>query len=144
MKVTFLMPRPNIIKDHDSNNLLIPSRNVTWVITAFTYEPWRAKTYRLTCSPNNHSNQHAHLRSLIRAFIVRMKKLCIRWYPKCAKRRFWSDCANAQADLNLRWTHISKGTFPCVMVLIILSDSNALYWLWQTYGTLWTLLCVAK
>ena len=27
-----------------------------------------------------------------------------------AQQRFWSDCANAQADLNLRWVHISEGT----------------------------------
>ena len=25
---------------------------------------------------------------------------------KCAQRRFWSACANAQADLNLRWAHV--------------------------------------
>ena len=46
----------------------------------------------------------------IRTF-VSMKKLCILGYPKCAQWRFWSDCANAQADLNLRWAHISKLRF---------------------------------
>ena len=30
---------------------------------------------------------------------------------KCAQRRFRSDCANAQSDLNLRWAHMSEGTF---------------------------------
>ena len=35
-----------------------------------------------------------------------------------AQRRFWSDCANAQADLNLRWAHMSKVTFADrIMVL---------------------------
>ena len=29
------------------------------------------------------------------------KKLCNLGYPKCTERRFWSDCANAQADQNL-------------------------------------------
>ena len=38
-------------------------------------------------------------------FLVRVKKLCIPVYPKCVQWRFWSDCANAQADLNLRWAH---------------------------------------
>ena len=40
-----------------------------------------------------------------------MKKLCILGYPKCAGWRFWSDCANAQSDLNLHWTHMFEGTF---------------------------------
>ena len=31
---------------------------------------------------------------------------CILGYPKCAQCRFWSDCANAQADLNLRNAHV--------------------------------------
>ena len=29
-------------------------------------------------------------------------------YPKCAQCRFWSDCAKAQADLNLRLVHMSS------------------------------------
>ena len=40
-----------------------------------------------------------------------MKKLCILDYPKCVKWRFWSDCANAQADLNLRWAQMLDSTF---------------------------------
>ena len=31
---------------------------------------------------------------------------------KCTQWRFRSDSANAQADLNLHWEHMSKGTFP--------------------------------
>ena len=69
------------------------------------------KTYLLTCAPNEDSNHPAHARNRIRAFIVRMKKLCILGYPKCAQWRFWSACANAQADLNLRWAHMSACTF---------------------------------
>ena len=37
------------------------------------------------------------------------------WLSKFAQWRFWSDCANAQADLNLRWAHMSKGTFSDVL-----------------------------
>ena len=68
-----------------------------------------------TCSsylpqgPNKDSNQPVHPRSLISVFVICMKKLCIFGYPKCAKWRFWSDCANAQADQNLCWLHFSKG-----------------------------------
>ena len=81
-----------------------------------TYGPKREKTYLITCAPNEDSNQPAHPRSLIRVFAVRMTKLCILGYPTCAKWRFWSACANAQADLNLHWAHLSKGTFSDVAV----------------------------
>ena len=58
------------------------------------------------------SNKSAIPRSLIRVFVVRMKKLSIFGCPKCTLWRFWSDCAIAQADLNL---YISKGTFSHVV-----------------------------
>ena len=76
-----------------------------------SFERQRVRTYLLTYAPNEDSDQLAHSRSLIRVFVVRMKKVWILGYPKCAQWRFWSDCANAQADLNLRWAHMSKGTF---------------------------------
>ena len=44
-------------------------------------------------------------------FIVQMKKFCILGYPKCAQWRFWSDCLNAHADLNLCWACMSEGKF---------------------------------
>ena len=47
-----------------------------------------------------------------------MKKLCTINNPKCAKWRFWSDCANAQTDLNLHWAHMSGGTFSHVVAHI--------------------------
>ena len=52
-----------------------------------------------------------HSYSLIRVFFVRMMKLCILGYPKCDQCRFWSVCANAQANQNLRWAHMRNGTF---------------------------------
>ena len=38
-------------------------------------------------------------------FAVRMKKSWVLSYPLSAQRRLWSDWANAQADLSLRWVH---------------------------------------
>ena len=38
------------------------------------------------------------------------------WLSKMHQRWFRSDCANAQADLNLRWAHMSKCTFSNVAV----------------------------
>ena len=43
--------------------------------------------------------------SLIRVFAVRMKKAWVLCYPLSAQRRLWSDWADAQADLSLRWMH---------------------------------------
>ena len=57
------------------------------------------------CAPNENSDQLGHPPSLIRVFAVRMKKAWVRSYPLSAQRRLWSDWADAQADLNLRWAH---------------------------------------
>ena len=54
----------------------------------------------------------------IRIRCLQENKLCFFRYPKCAQSRFWSDSANVQADLNLRWAHMSEGTF-----LPLLDDS---------------------
>ena len=49
--------------------------------------------------------QNQHPPSLIRVFAVRMKKAWVLSYPLSAQRRLWSDWADAQADLSLRWAH---------------------------------------
>ena len=59
----------------------------------------------MTCAPSEDSDQPGHLPSLIRVFAVRMKKA---WVLTCSyhlrgQRRLWSDWADAQADLSLRW-----------------------------------------
>ena len=56
------------------------------------------------CAPSEDSDQPGHPPSLIRVFVVRMRKawvLCY-MYPLMAERRLWSDWASAQADLSLR------------------------------------------
>ena len=57
------------------------------------------------------SNQPALPCSLIRVFVVSMKKPCIFGYPNWAQWRSCSDCANAQADLKLCWVHMFEGMF---------------------------------
>ena len=57
------------------------------------------------CMPSEDSDQHGHPPSLIRVFAVRMKKALVLSYPLSAQRRLWSDWADAQADLSLRWAH---------------------------------------
>ena len=58
------------------------------------------------CAPNDDSDQPGHPPSLIRVFAVRMKKDWVLYYSLSAQRRFWSDWADAEADLSLRWAHI--------------------------------------
>ena len=59
----------------------------------------------MTCAPIEDSDQPGHPPSLIRVFAVRMKKAWVLSYPLSAHRRLWSDQAESQADLSLRWAH---------------------------------------
>ena len=65
-----------------------------------------------------------HVPSPIGVFTVRMKKALVLSCPLNAQRRLWSDWADAQADLSLRWAqsfcwlchkaaHISKNVIFC-------------------------------
>ena len=56
-------------------------------------------------APSEDSDQPGHLPSLIRVFAVRMKKAWVLSYPLSVQRWLWSDWADAQADLSLRWAH---------------------------------------
>ena len=53
------------------------------------------------CVPSEDSDQP----SLIRVFAVCMKRACVLGYPLSTQRRLWSDWADAQADLSLRWAY---------------------------------------
>ena len=49
------------------------------------------------------------------------------WLSKWrAQGRFRSDCANAQADLNLRWVHTSEGTYSDIATHLFFSVVNHL------------------
>ena len=67
------------------------------------YEPSYDQINKIACAPSEDSDQTGHPPSLIRVFAVRMKKACVFSYPLNAQRRLWSDWADAQADLSLRW-----------------------------------------
>ena len=76
---------------------------VSWA-PALIYELRHDKT-NSDRPPSEDSNQPGHPPSLTRVFAVRMKKAWVLSYPLSAKRRLWSDLADAQADLSLRWAH---------------------------------------
>ena len=66
--------------------------------------PWQNQ--HNDCAPSEDSDQPGHPPSLIRVFAV-----CLMgsWGPKrssCGQRRLWSDLADAQVDLSLRWAHM--------------------------------------
>ena len=68
------------------------------------------------------TDQLGHRPSLIRVVAVRIKKPWILSYPMRVLRRLWSDCADAQADLCLRWAHSHFVDF--VMSRLILSSGR--------------------
>ena len=65
------------------------------------------KTNKLTCAPSEDSDQPGHPPSLVRVFAVRSIGSQGPKVSSCGQRRFWSDWADAQADLSLRWMHRS-------------------------------------
>ena len=73
------------------------------------------------CAPSEDSDQPGHPLSLIRVFAVRMKKPWVLSYPLSAQWRFWSDWADAQADLSLRWVHGNFVGFVMSRLKLVLS-----------------------
>ena len=70
-------------------------------------EPRHYKTNKMICAPSEDSDHPGHPPSLIRDCAVRLKQNWVLSYPLSAHRRLWSDWANAQADLSLRWAQRS-------------------------------------
>ena len=68
-----------------------------------TYEPHRDKTNKMAFAPSKDSDQSGNPLSLIRVFAIRLKKARSHSYPLSAQRILWSDWADVQADLSLRW-----------------------------------------
>ena len=48
-----------------------------------------------------------------------MEKFRIPCYQKSSQWRFWSDCANVQADPNLHWWQMSEITFSDIVALLL-------------------------
>ena len=78
-------------------NLKTDSENQIWAAT------WQNQ--QSDYAPSEDSDQPGHPPSLIRVFAVHMKNAWVLSYPLSAWWRLWSDWADAQADLSLRWAH---------------------------------------
>ena len=66
------------------------------------YVPPHDKTNKMACAPAK-TQISLGIRPVWSVFTVRMKKVWVLSYPLSAQRRLWSDWADAQADLSLRW-----------------------------------------
>ena len=65
------------------------------------------QTNNMACAPSKDSDQPGHLSILISVFAVLLKKPWVLEYPLSAQRKLWSEWADAQVDLCLRWAHWS-------------------------------------
>ena len=92
------------VRNSSTNTVMILSIRKTGPGNSIT-EPPHHKTNKMACAPSEDSDQPGHPPSLIRVFPVRMKKAQVLSYPLSAQRKFWSDWADAQADLSLLWEH---------------------------------------
>ena len=73
------------------------------LMTFQLFEPRHEKTNKMACAPSEDSGQPGHPPRLISVFAARMKKAWVLSYPTKSQRSLWSDWADAQADLGLRW-----------------------------------------
>ena len=98
----------------------------TWLVRQ--NEPHRDKTNKMACAPSENSDQPGHPPSLIRVFALRLKKAWVLGYLSSAQWRLWSDWADAQADLSLRWAHMPFCWFCHDAAQICLQWFKGLYW----------------
>ena len=82
------------------------SRSIESHLALSWNEPPHNKNNEMACAPSADSDQPGHPPSLIRVFAVSLKKAWVLSYPLSVKRRLWSDWADAQPDLSLRWAHM--------------------------------------
>ena len=84
------------------------------------------------CAPSEDSDQPGHPPSLMRVFAVRSIGSKGPKCSSCGQRRLWSDGADAQADLSLRWAHSH-------FVGVVISWLNCEHW-----SVLFVTICNAK
>ena len=92
-------PEFYIISQMQKTQKTTKNNNIFWIWAT----SWQNQ--QNNCAPSEDSDQPGHSPSLIRVFAVRMMKAWVLSYPLNAQRRLWSDWADAQADLSLRWAH---------------------------------------
>ena len=126
--VTFLdmkRVRWQLLNISNQNQVTSYCRNLMYIfICAATWQNQQS-----VGAPSEDSDQPGHPPSLIRVFAVRMKKAWVLSYPLNAQRRLWSDWADAQADLSLRWAHSHFAGFIMSRLIYRLFENS-----FQEYG----------
>ena len=91
---------------------LLVIRFLHYVILVSQFTIWVAtwQNQQNECAPNEDSDQPGHPPSLIKVFALRSLGPKV---SSCGQRRLWSDWADAQADLGLRWVHSHFVGFSC-------------------------------
>ena len=88
-------------------------------IVMMTNEPAYDKTYNKTCATSNDSDQPVHPPSMTRVFVYPVLDSLEAVEGICDQRRLWSDCADAQDDQSLHWSHKSCCRFCRAMAKMI-------------------------
>ena len=92
-----------------------------------TFEPMHDKTYNKICVTRKDSDQPVHPPSMVRGLVFSSLKSPESVESTCDQRRFWSDCADAQADLSLRWSHKTHCRFCIAQALLFSSFWSIIY-----------------
>ena len=94
-------------KKNETSKNVQSLQSISYSIT----EPAHNKPNKMTRTLSEDSDQPGHPPSLIRVFAVHMKKNVGSLASHKAHSKDWSDWADAQADLSLRWVHKSFSWF---------------------------------
>ena len=87
---------------HDLRSVLLQPKTGRNVIN----EPAHDKTYNKTCVRSKDSDQPVHPPNMPKVLVYSSLDSPGAVEGTCDQRRLWSDCADAQADLSLRWSHV--------------------------------------
>ena len=111
--------------------MLCSSNELVWKVI---YEPPHDKTNKMTVRPAT-TQISLRVRPVWSVFPVRMKNPWVLRYPLSAKRRLWSDWADAQAELSLRRAHSHFVGFVMRRLKYInqLTYGNLFWILWRIF-----------
>ena len=101
----------NSVECNIQSSAIACSRHCTWPVLASFVNIiliWAASwdSQQNDSAPSEDSDQPGHPPSLTRVFAVRSMGSYGHKLSSCGQRKLWSDWADAQADLSLRWAHM--------------------------------------
>ena len=94
-------------------------------VSMYTNELAHDKTYNKTCVTSKDSDQPVHPPSMARVLIYPSLDSPKAVEGTCDQRRLLSDCADAQSDQSLRWSHVLN-RYCCALAQIWYSKTNTM------------------